>query len=142
MRLTVVDTGPIVALLDRNDPWHGWVLPRFNGLQGRLVTTGAVLTEAMFFLQDVPDGVARLIELVADPQVVIRDCFQPLQLSAAARLMGRYADTPMDFADATLVVLAEDLNTERILTLDERGFRTYRYGRNRSFTLVLQDAVS
>lgn len=53
--------------------------------------------------------------------------------------MHRYADTPMDFADATLVVLAGELETKQVLTLDERGFRTYRYGRNAAFHLVLQD---
>ena len=52
----------------------------------------------------------------------------------------RYGDTPMDFADATLVLLAEELGTDRILTLDERGFRTYRHGRNLAFAMVLQDA--
>jgi len=140
MSPSLLDTGPVVALLDRKDPRHEWVSPRFNCLQGRLVTTGAVVTEATFFLQDVRDGILRLFELLANPRVEIRDSFQPLQLRAAAALMDRYADTPMDFADATLVVLAEELETNRVLTLDERGFRTYRFGRNRAFSLVLQEA--
>jgi len=140
MSPSLLDTGPVVALLDRKDPHHEWVSPRFNGLQGRLVTTGAVVTEATFFLQDVRDGILRLFELLANPRVEIRDSFQPLQLRAAAALMDRYADTPMDFADATLVVLAEELETDRVLTLDERGFRTYRFGRNRAFSLVFQEA--
>jgi uncharacterized protein len=139
MKPSLLDTGPVVALLDRKDPHHDWVAPRFNRLQGRLVTTGAVVTEATFFLQDVRDGIARLFELLASPKVDIRDSFQPLQLRAAAELMDRYADTPMDFADATLVALAAELETELVLTLDERGFRTYRHGRNRPFKLVLQE---
>lgn len=53
--------------------------------------------------------------------------------------MEAYRDTPMDFGDATLVVLAERLNCPDILTLNERDFRTFRYGRNRRFRLVLQD---
>ncbi len=140
MKPALLDTGPLVALLDRNDPWHEWILPRVHRLQGKLVTTGAVVTEAAFFLQNVKDGISKLFELLADPAVVIRDSFQPPQLRAAAALMERYGDTPMDFADATLVVLAGELGTDRILTLDERGFRTYRYGRNRAFAMVLQDA--
>ena len=140
MKPCLLDTGPIVALLDRSDSWHAWVMPRIGRLRGRLVTTGAVVTEAMFFLQDTKDGTAGLLELLANPRIEIRDSFQPAKLRAAAALMETYGDTPMDFADATLDVLAGELETDRVVTLDERGFRTYRHGRNRPFTLVLQQA--
>ena len=139
MRPSLLDTGPLVALLDRKDPNHEWVSPRFSSVLGHLVTTGAVVTEATFFLQNVRDGIVRLFELLTNPRVEIRDSFQPLRLRAAAEFMNRYADTPMDFADATLVVLAEELETDRVLTLDERGFRAYRHRRNRPFMLVLQE---
>jgi len=139
MKPLLLDTGPIVALLDRNDSYHDWVAPRFGNIVGPLVTSGAVVTEATFFLQHVKDGVARLFEFLSHPQIHIRDIFQPSKLHAAAVLMRRYADTPMDFADATLVVLAQELETKQVLTLDERGFRTYRHGRKASFHLVLQD---
>lgn len=139
MKPCLLDTGPVVALLDRRDPRHEWVTPRFGRVRGRLVTTGAVVTEAMFFLQDVRDGIGRLFDLLENPQIEIRDSFQPDRLRVAGALMETYADTPMDFADATLVVLATELGTERTLTLDERGFRTYRHGQGRAFHLVLQD---
>ena len=139
MRPLLLDTGPIVAFLDRKDPLHAWVSPRFGNVLGRLVTTGAVVTEATFFLQNVRDGISRLFDLLANPRIEIRDGFQVPSLRAAAILMERYADTPMDFADATLVVLANELGTDQVLTLDERGFRTYRHGRTRAFRLVLQD---
>jgi uncharacterized protein len=139
MKPLILDTGPVVALLDRKDPHHEWVSPRFARVAGPLVTTGAVVTEASFFLQHVKDGIARLCEFLAHPQVRIFDSFQLSGLRAAAILMHRYADTPMDFADATLVLVAGELGTNRVLTLDERGFRTYRHGRNRAFRLILQD---
>lgn len=135
----ILDTGPLVALLDRRDPHHEWVSPRFAKVSGPLVTTGAVVTEATFLLQHVRDGIARLFEFLTHPRVRILDSFQPAGLRAAAILMQRYADTPMDLADATLVVLAGELGTHRVLTIDERGFRTYRLARNQSFRLILQD---
>jgi hypothetical protein len=55
----------------------------------------------------------------------------------AAGLMERYADTPMDFADATLVLLAEALGVFDVLALDRRGFSTYRTAGGRPFRLVL-----
>ncbi len=140
MKPIMLDTGPIVAILDRSDPHHGWVLPRFQPLQGRLVTTGAVVTEATFFLQDVRDGIQRLFEFLETPRIDICDSFTHPRLRSAGMLMATYADTPMDFADATLVILAEDLETDQIVTCDERGFRAYRYGRNKPFRLLLQDA--
>ena len=139
MRPALLDTGPLVALLDRRDPDHEWVAPRFGEVVGHVVTTGAIVTEATFFLQNARDGIARLFDLLVHPRIEIRDCFAPVRLQAAAALMRRYADTPMDFADATLVVLADELETDRVLTLDQRGFRTYRHGRGRGFRLVLQD---
>jgi uncharacterized protein len=51
--------------------------------------------------------------------------------------MGRYANVPMDFADATLVLLAETLGAHDVLTLDRRGFATYRTRRGRALRLVL-----
>ena len=53
--------------------------------------------------------------------------------------MARYVNVFMIFADGSLVVLAENLNTPNILTLDERGFRTFRFRRNKLFRLLLQD---
>lgn len=105
-----------------------------------MVTTGAVITEATFFLQNVRDGIRRLFEFVEASRVEIRDAFTAGRLRSAATLMSTYTDTPMDFADATLVVLAEELGTDRIITADERGFRTYRHGRNKPFRLLLQEA--
>ena len=139
MKAILLDTGPIIAILDRRDSHHEWVLPRIELLQGRLVTTGAVVTEATFFLQDVNDGILRLFEFMEAPRVEIRDAFTQPRLRSAATLMTAYADTPMDFADATLVVLAEELETNQVITLDERGFRTFRFSRNEKFQLLLQD---
>ena len=60
----------------------------------------------------------------------------PARLSLCRDLMARYADTPMDFADATLVALAEEFAVGRVLTLDRRGFSTYRWRRSTRFTIA------
>jgi predicted nucleic acid-binding protein len=86
-----------------------------------------------------PDGPAQLASFIESSALEVHDIFDREALEAAVALIARYADTPMDFADATLVVLAERLHCPEILTLDERGFRTFRYGKKRRFHLVLQD---
>jgi len=60
-------------------------------------------------------------------------------LQNATKLMSRSADTPMDFADATPILIAEQVRCGDILTLDERGFRTFRFHRNQAFRLLLQE---
>lgn len=69
----------------------------------------------------------------------MRDAFTPETLGGAVRLMKKYADTPMDFPDATLVWIAEQLQLESVLTLDVRGFSIFRFGKNHRFKLLLQN---
>ena len=133
----LVDTGPFVAYLDRADPAHGEVAARLDGFVGQLVTTGAVVTEVMYFVSDTPDGPVSFAELLTRGAVQIVDALQPSRIVAAAALMATYADTSMDFADATLVGAAEQLGVVDILTLDRRGFSTYRTAKGRRFRLVL-----
>jgi uncharacterized protein len=132
----LVDTGPLVAALNRRDPQHARCAAALAEFEGTLVTTGAVVTEAMHFLSSAPDGGATLTGFLEEARVEIRDCFSVARMRSAAALMRKYHDVPMDFADATLVVLAEEVNIGEILTLDERGFRTYRYRGNRRFCVL------
>jgi predicted nucleic acid-binding protein len=139
MKLILLDAGPTIAWLDANDPYHSAVREKMGELTGRLVTTGAVITEVMFFLQEAREGALRLTDWLRRMRVDIVNCFDPESLQSAALLMERYADAPMDYADATLVACADELNCGDILTLDIRGFRTYRYQRHKRFKLLLQD---
>ena len=134
----LLDTGPLVALLDRSEPDHDRVQKFMAGLRGaHLVTTAAVVTEAFYFLSDVPDGAASLALFLGASATEVREAFSADALAAAVRLMSKYADTPMDFPDATLVWIAELSATDGILTLDRRGFSSFRFGNNRRFKLLL-----
>lgn len=132
----LIDTGPIVAYLDSADPHHQEVADALDSFHGHLVTSGAVMTEAMFFLTDTPRGPRHLANFAGTSGLQVYDLAQPGELSAAADLMEKYADTPMDYADATLVLLAEALNLDTILTLDRRGFSTYRTRNRRALKLA------
>jgi hypothetical protein len=133
----LLDTGPLVAYLDAGDPAHRAVVPRLDGFSGQLVTTGAVITETMYFVSPSPAGARLVAEFVLSGGTQVYDLCQPSDLAAAAQLIEKYADTPMDFADATLVLLGDALGLRDILTLDRRGFSTYRTERGKSFRLVL-----
>lgn len=137
MRTCLVDTGPLIAYLDARDPEHEAVATWLDGYSGQLLTTSAVITEAMHFVTFSRDGPELLTEFVDLTATRVYDCAQPAQLRRAVGLMRKYADTPMDFADASLVLLGEKTSVFDILTLDRRGFSTYRIGKRKSFRRVL-----
>jgi predicted nucleic acid-binding protein len=137
VKLWLVDTGPVVAYLDADDPDHARVGATIDGFSGRAITTPAVITEAMYFAGGTRGGARALAELVDRSGMAVYDVCQPSDLRAAAGLMDQYADTPMDYADATLVLLAEVLEVFDILTLDRRGFSTYRTVDGHPFRMVL-----
>lgn len=139
MRTWLVDTGPLVALLGASDPAHRQVAEVFVSLRGRLITTAAVLTEAFYLLRSAPTGAERLVDFIEESGIEVLEVFAVEHLRRIVVLMARYSDQPMDFADATLVLIAEERTHDGILTLDERGFRAYRYRGNRRFHLLVQD---
>jgi predicted nucleic acid-binding protein len=136
MKLCLIDTGPFVAYLHRKDPMHAPVSAFLDNFKGQLATTGAVITEVMYFISDSPHGPVSFAQFLVGAGIRVAESSQPEQVLAAAELMNRYSDTPMDFADATLVMLAEELGTTEILTIDRRGFSTYRTNKGKEFRLV------
>jgi predicted nucleic acid-binding protein len=135
MRGWLVDTGPLVAILDRDDPDHSRCARAFRQVRPPLLTTWPVITESLYlvaFSRRAQDG---LLEMIQRGAVAIA----PLTGQDVPRLralMEKYRDTPMDFADATLVRVAERDGIENIFTLD-RDFVVYRAGRGRTFSVRL-----
>ncbi len=117
---------------------HDDVTTFVDAFKGRFVTTGAVVGEVMYFVSELPKGPISFAQLLIASDVRIVESMQPPQILRAAELMSKYADTPMDFADATLVLLAEEIGVTEILTLDRRGFSTYRTAKGKRFHLILE----
>ena len=132
----LVDTGALVALFDPDDRWHARAVAAIAALPPsvRLVTSLAIITEVTHMLDfDLRNQWAFLDWLVAGGATV-RDL--PLEGIAACRMrMEKYRDRPMDFADATLVWLAEQENITSILTLDS-DFLIYKIGRKKLVNLI------
>ena len=137
MTTWLLDTGPLVAYLDARDPAHDEVSACLDEFTGQLATSSAVVTEAMHFVAAAPAGPRRLLDFLHATAAVVYDLSTPPALDDVVTLMERYHDTPMDYADGTLVRLAEALDQYDVLTLDRRGFATYRAKRNRPLRMVL-----
>jgi len=118
------DASPLIALFDLSDEAHERCTAALKAFTGVFVTTWPVLTEAFHFI-DRPKGRSLLWNFVLSDVVRVDDVLAT-DLGRIRILMERYADLPMDFADASLVVLAERRKVFNIFTLDRRGFSVFR----------------
>lgn len=129
----LLDTGPLIAILDQGDPHHRACVDLWPDVAERCITTEAVVTEATHLV-----GRAGALALPLELLLAARIPVLSLGLEAqehAVRLMRRYGVLPMDYADATLVIVADMIRASTIFTLDKRGFQTYRRGSGEAFTL-------
>jgi predicted nucleic acid-binding protein len=134
--MILCDTGIMVALVNRRDNHHAATVQVMGTLTDDLVTTLACVTEAMYLLGKY-GGLSAQDELwgfIEDGLLEVRNLDSDSLLRMRA-LMREYADTPMDFADASLVALAEAANTRRIFTVD-RHFHAYQIGGSDHFEIL------
>jgi predicted nucleic acid-binding protein len=134
MQSVLLDTGPLVAVLDRADAFHSACVDVLEHLEGPLITTEAVLTETLHLL-----GTMRAQDLALEFILRGAATLVPTDrraLLAVRALMRKYADTPMDYADATLVHLGQEIDADTVFTLDRRGFQTYRLSGRRAFRIL------
>lgn len=134
---TLIDAGPLIAVINRNDNWHRQCAALLRQLDTPLLTTLPALTEAMHLLgrNTGAAGQAASWRLALRGDLVLEHPTMP-DLQRMADLTARYADCPMDFADASLAAIAERLNLERIVTLDRSDFSIYRLYDRKSFVIV------
>ena len=134
---TLIDTGPIISLLNRRDRYHQECAALFRELNCPFYTTLPVITEAMYFLGECGGVTAQssLWKLVLRGDFVLHHP-SIKELLRMSELMEKYHDHPMDFADASLVTLAEGGHLNRVFTLDYNDFTTYRLPQNSKFTII------
>jgi len=118
----LVDAGFLVALLSRRDANHRWAAAQAPRLPPPWMTCEAVLSEASHLLGG--RGTRSLASLLRRGALVCRYRFAD-DMDAVLKLLEKYTDVPMSFADACLVRMTETLNDPRLLTTDG-DFRIYR----------------
>jgi predicted nucleic acid-binding protein len=132
----LVDTGCIVALLDRSEQYHQECAEALAAIEAPLLTCEPVIAESCYLLRDVAGAGAKLLENI--DRGVLELPYRLAQRAASlTKLMAKYGNVPMDLADACLVDMAAEFQTARIMTLDG-DFRIYRWGKNRPFELLLE----
>jgi predicted nucleic acid-binding protein len=133
--IAILDTGPWVALIDRSESRHTECVQWLKNFSGRLYSTEAVLTEVLYILN------FSIIARCAALDFVLKSVVEIVPSSTASlkktkNLMKKYADLPMDFADATIVCLANETGMQNIVTFDQKDFSIYRLPKKKSFTIM------
>ncbi len=135
--MILTDTGPLVALADRNDPNHARCVAATKHMAAEsMVTTWPCFTEAMYLVHRAGGylGQETLWRMRGTGRLVLHE-LSSNEIDRMAVLMNKYRDTPMDLADASMVASAEQLTMQRVFTLDS-DFHIYRLADGTALTLI------
>lgn len=133
----IIDSGPLVAFLNKNDPYHEWVKTQFSIIIPPLITCESVISEACFLLGRFPKGVRHILELIQRELIILPIDFQAESLSIKS-LLEKYNNIPMSLADACLVRLCEQLS-ESVVCTTNRNFTLYRKNKRDIIPVILPD---
>ena len=128
---TILDTGPLVALMLAEDRWHDWAVETFKVVEPPLLTCEAVLAEAAYLTRQPADVIARIAGGALKVEMSMTQ-----EAGAIERLLRRYAGR-MDLADACVVRLSELRPKAKVLTLDVKGFTVYRRNGREAIPLLV-----
>ena len=123
----IIDTGPLVAFLNKRDNYHSWADFQLGFVSNQLVTCEAVITETCFLLRNIPKGQETVFELLKRGLIKI-DFNIESEVETISKLMKKYKDVPISLADACLIKMSEQIKNSIVITLDS-DFRLYRKNR-------------
>ena len=124
LNTVLIDTGPLIALFDRDDKYHTSIVEFIKNTNYRFISTTAVLTETMYMLDFNTAVQLNFLEWIMKEGVIIHEIKQS-NIKRIIDLTKKYSDRPMDFADATLVIAAEERGIRQIISIDS-DFDIYR----------------
>ena len=131
----LMDTGPWVALIDRSEERHIECVEWFRNFRGTILSSEAVFTEVLYLLSFSFKAQSAAIDFVLNGAILL----VPSSLESVKRvkrLMEKYKDIPMDYADATLVSIAEDLSIQHVVSFDAKDFGIYRMSSKQPFVVL------
>jgi predicted nucleic acid-binding protein len=136
MKKTLIDSGPLIALFDRNDKYHLASIDFIKNNSTELVTTLASVTETLHLLDFNKNAQIDFLGWMNVGAITLEP-ITSYDLQRIKELTIKYSDLPMDFADACLVFLGEKLNINTIATID-RNFDIYRLKGKKAFTTLIK----
>lgn len=117
MQNILIDTGPIIAIFNKNDKYHEIIKNFLKNYQGKLTSTWLVVTEVSHMLDFNIQTQIDFLTWIKLGGLTIED-IEKEDLNRIIELSRKYSDVPMDLSDASLVVLSEKINLKKIITID------------------------
>lgn len=135
----VIDTGPVVAFLNKSDQYHDWAVTQFSQLQPPFLTCESVVSEVCFLLRHIENGQQNVLKLLE--RELIQTPFKlESEISIIMRLIKKYKNIPMSLADACLVRMSEQITNSIICTLDS-DFKVYRKEKRKIIPLIIPESL-
>jgi len=131
----LLDTGPLVALVNRRDQFHQWAKTEWEQIEPPLLTCEAVITEASFLLRSVYGGQQAVVSLIQRGIVQIPFCLEE-EVERVGELLNRYRSVPISLADACMVRMAEQYASSYVLTIDS-DFHIYPKEKNQKIPVII-----
>jgi len=131
LKRIVIDSGPLIALFDKNDSYHNTAIDFIKTFKGELITNFAVVTEVTHLLDFSIKAQTNFIQWIINGGLIVVDILEK-DLTRILELTIKYSDLPMDFADGSLVVLCDRLKITEIASVD-KDFGIYRTKNKKSF---------
>jgi predicted nucleic acid-binding protein len=135
----IIDTGPLVALINNREQYHSWATQEVANLAYPFFTCEAVISEACFILRDFYGGEDTVMSLLDTGLIQISFRLSD-EIGTVRELLKRYQNVPMSLADACLVRMSELISGSCVLTLDS-DFRVYRKNKNEMMDLIIADGI-
>ena len=133
----IIDSGPLVAFLNKNDKFHSWALSQFSLLSPPFFTCESVISEVTFLLRNTENGPQNVLRLIERELITIQFKLES-ELSIILNLINKYKDIPMSLADACLVRMSEQITNSIICTLDS-DFNIYRKDKRKIIPVLIPE---
>lgn len=133
----IIDTGPIVAFVNKNDFFHNWTKNQFSQLNPPFFTCESVISEVCFLLRHTETGVISVLQMLERGLIQIPFKLES-ELNAITHLVKKYRNIPMSLADACLVRMSEQFSDSLICTLDS-DFKIYRKNSRKVIPVIMPE---
>ncbi|VAX21625.1 hypothetical protein MNBD_IGNAVI01-1007 [hydrothermal vent metagenome] len=131
----IIDTGPLVAFLNRKDAYHDWAVYQLSNITYPVFTCEAVISEACFLLKKFHNGAESVLELIERGLIKISFDLEE-EIERIKKLVSRYENISISFADACIIRMSEQSRNSNVLTLDS-DFKIYRKNRGNVIPVIM-----
>ena len=135
----IIDSGPLVAFLNKKDTYHNWALSQFSLLNPPFYTCESVISEVCFLLRNTDNGPQNVFQLIERELIKIQFKLES-ELTIISSLIDKYNNIPMSLADACLVRMSEQIANSIICTLDS-DFKIYRKNKRKIIPILIPETV-